>query len=239
MATEFDGKFFTYKPKDLAQVEANLAFDKKLLEDKGVPTQPNVALQLADAYQSVFGFVAPPYPAFGLNLANRIPLRNIKQLIRAKGELGAIRSPFEVRKPTGIQGLWLMLPNEPLVQVRGKKQVVTTSISRGRDGRGVAKRGTVKEVIYMDDYDIEIDGIIIGKDQEQRAENDIVKVHNICEYGLSLFVRHDLLNLLGINMLTITDFELPTEAGEGMHVQKYKIKAISDEDFESELLTGV
>jgi hypothetical protein len=200
----------------------------------------------------VFGYVAPPFPLLALNLADRIPFRglakyelekaqktnNIKAQFRAKGNFGQIRMPLELRKPTGQSGKWLMLPNEPLVRIKGKKEVITTTISRGRDERGLTKRGIVKEVIYMDDFDIEIDGIIIGDNQDLLAEDDISKVINLCEYGLSLYVRHEFLNLLGINMLVITNFELPTEAGEGMNVQKYKITALSDEDFESELLNG-
>lgn len=233
---EYDGELLRYKPLKPEKQAAITAFEKSELENKGVSNEPNYVESVANAYISVFGYVAPPFPLFGLNLADRIPLRNIKSLFRAKGNFGQIRMPLEVQIPGGK--VWQMLPNEPLLTIKGRKEIVKTTISRGRDKRGYAKKGSVKEVIYMDDYDITIDGIIIGENEDELPEDDIMKVHGICEYGLSLYVRHQMLNLLGINMLVIADFEFPTEAGEGENVQKYKLIAMSDEDFEEELLNG-
>lgn len=233
---EFNKDELQYKPVSARAQEAALEFKEDLKQTPVVGDVIKFNEEVGAIYTKYFGYVAPPFPLLGFDPLAKVPLRNIKSLFKGKGNFAPIRMPLEVSKPNGATGKWLMFPNMPMVSVKGSKNVVFTEILRGVDKKGNSQIGTVKEETYQRDWQIDISGIIIGENEDEFPTDEMAFMHNICEYGHALRVRHVLLNALDINYIKIIDFDIPTVEGEGENVQTFIIKAMSDEDFESELL---
>jgi hypothetical protein len=184
-------------------------------------------------YAKYLSYVAPPFPLIIQDASAIIPLQNVNELFKGKGNLAPIRYPVIFAKPgQENSGIVYQLLNEPLVSAtNGSKQIVLTNISRA-DGR----KGSVKEDIYLRDYSVTIEGFIIGDDENSYPEAEIAEFIKWMEYPGALSVNCKILNTMGIDFLTITDWDCPAVEGEGYNVFKYIIKALSDEDFEKELL---
>ncbi|TAE33324.1 MAG: hypothetical protein EAZ92_00615, partial [Candidatus Kapaibacterium sp.] len=235
----YDKDQLRYKPKGEAVREAALEFSEDLKEQPVLKEAAEFEKNVLEQYIKYFGYVAPPFPLLGFDPLAFVPLRNIKSLFKTKGNFAPVRQPLGMQIPKFTNQVgYYYFPNMPMVSVRGSKNVAITEMSRGVDTNGKAKIGTVKENIYMRDYLIDIQGIIIGEKEDELPTDEIRKIMRLCEYGLSLDVEHVLLNALGINMVTIYDFDFPTIEGEGENVQTFMLRCYSDEDFEKELLNG-
>jgi len=237
MPIEYDKNQVRYKPKSEAVRDAALDFQEDLLQNPLVKPIADFEKEVLENYIKYFGYVAPPFPLLGIDPNALVPLRNIKSLFKAKGNFGPIRQPLGLQTPNLTKQIgYYQLPNMPMVTVRGSKNIVITDVARGMQTNGRVRYGTVKEDIHLRDYQIDIQGIIIGEREGELPVNEIRSIKMFCEYGLSLDVEHVLLNALDIYKLKITDFDFPTVEGEGEHVQTYIIKALSDDDFERDLI---
>lgn len=109
-----------------------------------------------------------------------------------------------------------------LISVKQSKSIIKTKVH--------GRKGTVKEYITLDDYDITIEGIISSVrgaftiypiDQVQ----DLVK---LCEAPISIQITSSYLNdLFDINYLVIEDYDISQEIG-GMGQQKFTMSCVSD-----------
>lgn len=119
----------------------------------------------------------------------------------------------------------VMLPNEPSIIINSRKNIVETALA------GSTRRGTVKELISIEDWSITIRGVAINYNSVLVYPEDEVKaLRDLYERNESLEVESALTNLLGIYNLVITGFELPEMIGI-QHAQAYQFTCISDEDF--------
>lgn len=238
MAAEitYDKDQLRYKPKSEAMREAALEFSEEVKEQPVLKEAAEFQKNVLEQYIKYFGYVAPPFPLLGFDPLAFVPLRNIKSLFKKKGDFADIMSPLLVRRTSVQSAVWYELPNMPMVSVRGSKNVVFTEISRGIDKNGKSKIGTVKEETYQRDWQIEISGIIIGEKENELPTDDINELYKYFKMGEALEVRHDLLNAIDISFIKVLDLDLPTNEGEGENVQTFIIRAMSDEDFETELL---
>jgi hypothetical protein len=116
-----------------------------------------------------------------------------------------------------------LLPYEPVITVKGKNIITTRSVNKSSGQR--SRRGTVKERWAQDDYSVDIEGVLIGRDGSYPSE-DVVRLRKICEQ-VAVEVRSPLLELFGINRLVIEEYEF--EHTPGLANQEYSISAMSDD----------
>jgi hypothetical protein len=125
--------------------------------------------------------------------------------------------------PIRIGGV--LLPNEPSVAISGRKRIVETTVV------GSTKKGSVKELIGTEDYQLTIRGIAITpKDFYAYPEDQVRELKKLYERNTSLEITSALTSLLGIYRVVITSIEFPEMIGI-QHAQAYQITCISDEDF--------
>lgn len=105
-----------------------------------------------------------------------------------------------------------------LLTVSQAKKIITTEI-QGRNG-------TVKEYIGMDDYEININGIIAG-DNGIHPKEDINSLMSMLTARVTTPVTCEYLQNLGIHQIVIKDFTLQQDAG-GVSYQNFSITALSD-----------
>jgi len=124
----------------------------------------------------------------------------------------------------------VLLPNEPSVTIVGQKTIVETALA------GSTRRGTVKELISVDDYQVTIRGIALNYASKLVYPEDEVKaIRDLYEKNQSLVVESALTNLFGIYRLVIKSASFPEMVGI-QHAQAYELVCVSDEDFELEIL---
>ena len=204
---------------------------------------------IIDLYQRVFGYKGIPYPAGDLS-PNLDPRGKVNALIsgtKFSDQSGAIE-PFQLQgdfNPNSDNGVRLFMPikldgiqlqNEPLVELRGKNMIKRTELT-GEHREGVTnKRGTVKELINIDDYKITIRGIVINDESEEYPEAAMRQIRKIVEARRSVSIECQLTNIFNITLMAIEDHSYPAVPGL-QHAQGYEIVGDSDEDFESELIS--
>ena len=119
----------------------------------------------------------------------------------------------------------LVLPNEPSVIISSRKNIVETALA------GSTRRGTVKELISIEDWSLTIRGVVVNYNSALVYPEDEVKaLRDLYNRNEALEVESALTNLLGIYNLVITGFELPEMIGI-QHAQAYQFTCISDEEF--------
>lgn len=150
-------------------------------------------------------------------------------------EFVQMRNSIKSNLPTGqsvfmpVRLGGLVLPNEPSLIVNSRKNIIETALA------GSARRGTVKELISIEDWSVTIRGVAINYGSKLVYPEDIVKdLRDLYERNESLEIMCALTNLLGIYRLVIREFDLPEMIGI-QHAQAYQFICTSDEDFILEL----
>lgn len=109
-----------------------------------------------------------------------------------------------------------------IVSMTQPKRIIRTEI-QGRDN-------SVKEYIGMDDYQINIQGMITGTNGTFPFQ-EVAELHAICKAPITIPVISAYFQLFDIFSLVITDFTFDQEAG-GYSKQTFTINAISDRPIE-------
>lgn len=111
------------------------------------------------------------------------------------------------------------LPN-PVIRITNKKTIVETAM--------VGRTGTVKELISLEDYRINIKGIIIMEDNSY-PEADIRKLHELYKQNTSFPISSALTDifLTDDNKVVITDITWPEITGT-QNVKTYEMNLVSD-----------
>lgn len=131
--------------------------------------------------------------------------------------------PLEIQLPESEE-MWL-LPWEPIITLKGKNIIVRRNSSKSE------KRGSIKEFWTQDDYDINIEGILMDTFDENRYPREDVEIlRSICEARRELRVNSPLLEIFGISHIVIEDYSIPYT--KGTNTQGYSFKAYSDDLFE-------
>ncbi|MCE7990445.1 MAG: hypothetical protein HEP71_00640 [Roseivirga sp.] len=129
------------------------------------------------------------------------------------------------------------LPNEPIITVTGNKKIVKTALTGvNREGE-VQRRGSVKELISVNDYTIKITGVIVNEQNfGEYPRNEVVQLRNLYEARKALKIRSLITDVFGITHIAISNISVPGQPG--MHNnQRYEITGFSDEDFRTDLLS--
>lgn len=164
--------------------------------------------------------------AFGLTAVVLPSLMGVREQYVAPN--GA--SYFMVLKLADKLGNIIQLPNEPLVSLSLRKTIVETATV------GRYRKGTVKEYINTEDYNINIKGVCVDDTSpntypatQVRDLNDLFALNEPLE-----IVDNTFFELFGIRKIVLSEIDFEDMAGyEG--VQKYAIRAVSDQDFYAEL----
>ena len=182
---------------------------------------------LVELYQHAFGQVAIPWPI-------KPPVDRVE--IKANDYFDIPQSQFELQSMLGtpiFQPVTLedvLLPNEPIVEIRCAKRIVRTDID-GMDG-------TFKELFSMDDYGVTIRGIITQEDGSDNWPEDTVRqIRALFERKSALRITNTMANLFGIHLLAIDSIEFPVIEGSN-GVQPYIIQGMSDKILDIELRNG-
>lgn len=112
-----------------------------------------------------------------------------------------------------------------LCTVAQAKKIVKTEI-QGADG-------TVKEYIGMDDYQVTINGIIVGENRRAPV-NEVLALKRMLDAPVAIPVVSSFLNNLGIFSVVVNDYAVPQVAG-GISKQDFTINAISDTPIELQI----
>jgi len=129
----------------------------------------------------------------------------------------------ELFMPMRLGGV--LLPNEPTVSLRRSKRIERTTLT------GSVRPGTVKELIYLDDWDITIRGIAVNAESTLfYPEDQVAALRDLEARQEALDVECALTSLFGIYRLVIKDASFPEMIGI-QHAQAYEFRCYSDEDF--------
>lgn len=192
-------------------------------------------------YLTVFGTIAAPFPAVrrkakGYDEAEEFDEDDVKitpQIIEEEAEesfnyTSALGTRYKLPVKMGNSAKideQEQLPNEPVMSIRGMKQMKLSPVNRP------GNRGTIKEERTLNDYEIKIIGFCINSEKAfPTAQVELLK--GFYEkpgvvYISSLFTR-----VMGITKISIKNIELPRFPELPVNVQPYTITALSDFDFE-------
>lgn len=177
--------------------------------------------------RAFFDYVGPPFPEwFQLNKA-RFVLPSLKNISEAKSGGGQYFMRLQVQDKAGAQTTF---PNEPLVSFDLAKTIIETATV------GQNRKGTVKEYITTEDWRLEINGLCINKDDpEVYPAKQVEELNRLFQKNESLEVRSNkLFTLLGIANIVLLSIRFDPMPGQES-IQKYSIRAVSDQDFFAEL----
>lgn len=117
----------------------------------------------------------------------------------------------------------------PVMRITNKKRIVETNL--------VNRTGTVKELISMEDWEIEIHGLIVSKDGTFPDEQ-IMQLRDLYKQGNSLAISSTLTDIFlcqketgGSDQVIIYDLEFPEVRGV-INVRPYLMKLKSDAPFD-------
>lgn len=129
--------------------------------------------------------------------------------------------------PTGFVagGVPVQLPNEPILTFSTRKTIVETPLA------GNTRRGTVKELINSEDWEIRIQGVCIDENRNGYPQAEVVAIKELFDYNGSLQILNYICQaLLEIRKVVIKSLTFSGIQGRP-YSQAYEMTLVSDEDF--------
>lgn len=163
------------------------------------------------------GYALPPGVPFSYVPTVERPTR-VAQLEETGLGVELNQSPLKLRREDGTV---YAFPLDPIMAVSGKNVITRRYVAKG------SLRGTVKESFSQDDFEITINGVLIGCDVEEL--NKMVQgLKEVCEAGETLQVENDwLIDGFGITRLVVENYQFPHT--KGLQNQSYSLKCYSDD----------
>lgn len=194
--------------------------------------------------RSLLDYVGLPFP----NFAYDVSVKNGKLKVSKKGKemdllsinrdqlLGGkffMKIKLAYCPPNGdyyVDRTVFELPNEPIISIGLSKKIIETATV------GKQRKGTVKEYICTEDYQISIKGVCVDLENPEAYPSEQVGVLNdMFEINDALDVdSNPFFELFGIRKIVLKDIQFDEMIGEA-GLQRYTITAVSDEDFYAEL----
>ena len=116
----------------------------------------------------------------------------------------------------------------PVISVTSRKTIVETPLTE--------RRGTIKELINIQDYEIVIKGFIIGNANEF-PETEVTRLRNIYEQNVALSIQCPLTDIFllrpdrsGSDQVIMRELTFPSITGV-KNVRPYQVRMVSDEPF--------
>lgn len=178
-----------------------------------------------------FSYIGTPFPEFAgstkAGLQNRVSAFSNLNIFNVNEQQSLGRPYFMSLKVQSGKEI-INFPNEPLISISKQKTIVETATV------GEGRKGTVKEFICAEDFEIDIKGVIIGMGgaypaAEVKALNELFDKNEALEVKNNLFF-----DLFGIQKIILKNIRFDEMMGQEA-LQKYTITAVSEEDFFAEL----
>ena len=178
---------------------------------------------------NVIGGKIPPYWQFNNTDITRVPSEDydsiqamaddeLEDMVRTNALGIPMTMPLTLKLEEAGAEEWL-LPLEPMISLTGQHIIKRRQVNKGRI------RGSIKERWAQDDYEINIEGLLIGADGKYPTA-DVTRLKNFCE-AASVIALSPLLEVFGISRIVIEDWDMPFTAGQAN--QEYTITAYSDD----------
>ena len=123
----------------------------------------------------------------------------------------------------------------PIISVSSRKTIVETLLTE--------RRGTVKELINIRDYEIIVKGFIIGSSNEF-PEHDVTTLRTIYEQNAALSIKCPLTDIFllrpgrqGSDQVVIRELSFPAMKGV-KNIRPYELRMVSDEPFNLTSITS-
>ncbi|UDQ54992.1 DUF6046 domain-containing protein [Chryseobacterium indologenes] len=174
-----------------------------------------------------FDYIGPPFPNWWQKNKEKY---NTPSLNGSVSGIQLGQKYFLTLKVMDKEGNEYIFPNEPLISISLTKTIVETATV------GKERRGTVKEYICTEDFQISIKGVCMYPENLDEYPTEQVKeLQKMVEINDSLEVSDNpFFEMFGIRNIVIKDIQWDEMAGE-QGLQKYSITAVSDQDFYADL----
>lgn len=174
-----------------------------------------------------FDYIGPNFPTWWNNNKKKFVLPSLNGTVSG---LTLGEKYFTTLKVSDKEGNEYEFPNEPLINLSLVKTIVETATV------GKERKGTVKEYICTEDYQINLKGVCVDEDDFDVYPTEQVKqLHRMFEINDSLeVISNPFLELFGIRNIVLKDIQFDEMSGE-QGLQKYSITAVSDQDFYADL----
>ncbi len=173
-----------------------------------------------------FDYVSPAFPKWWANNKTKFVLPSLNVV----GRDLLLGKPYFQTLKVSHKGQQFVFPNEPLINLSLQKTIVETATV------GKERKGTVKEYICTEDYQMTIRGACVDLDNpEEYPTKQVQELQTLFEINESLEVENNLFLLLfDIKNIVLKEIEWEEMVGT-QAVQKYTIRAVSDQDFYADL----
>ena len=145
-----------------------------------------------------------------------------------RNSYGAVEYPISFESDSGFQ---YTLPNSPLIRVEGMKHIVSTKIAGG-------SRGSVKELVAVDDLKVMIRGVVFTERGNGSAVggdaypyDELKRMVSLFKANESLKVASALLEAWEISRVVVERFNVPATPGLNGAFY-YELDCLSDTDEE-------
>lgn len=174
-----------------------------------------------------FDYIGPPFPNWWEKNKEKHKLPSLNGSVSGI-QLG--QKYFLTLKVMDKEGNEYTFPNEPLISITLTKTIVETATV------GKERKGTVKEYICTEDYQISINGVCMDpNDLDEYPTDQVKELHSMFEINDSLeVISNPFFELFGIRNIVLKEIQFDEMAGE-QGLQKYTITAVSDQDFYADL----
>lgn len=197
-----------------------------------------ISLIIQELYERAYGIGrGKPYYGNQLNEDERqkIEYEQADETPAEGTEFLSVRNTLDAKLPDGrpifmpIRIGGILLPNEPTMVFTKRKRVAETSMV------GSKRKGSVKELITSEDWQITIRGICVNTESTlYYPEDQVAAIRDLDAREEALDVECALFALLGIYRIVILDVTFPEMIGI-QHAQAYELKCVSDYDFVLEI----
>ncbi|BFO64126.1 DUF6046 domain-containing protein [Chryseobacterium sp. KCF3-3] len=175
-----------------------------------------------------FDYVGPAFPSWWAKNKTKFVLPSLTGIARSLLLGGKYFQTLKV----SYKKEHYVFPNEPLISMSLAKTIVETATV------GKERKGTVKEYICTEDYQITIRGVCVNEDENRRDEypsQQVQELQKLFEINDSLkVIDNPFLILFDIKNIVLKNIEFEEMAGQ-QGLQKYTIYAVSDQDFYADL----
>lgn len=188
---------------------------------------------LSEVYTQAFSHLRLPYP----NLVAESKTLGLSPF----GTIRALRGSFKLQStfnteyalPIKLDG-W-QFPQEPIVSIRGGKNIIETQLNRLDPKTKRIQRKNVLEEINLNNYKVLIRGILLNEDEvDSYPEQAVRRLREIVEKPGSISIENGLTALWGITKVAVSDWDMREVQGY-IGAQSFELECLSDEDFDLEI----
>lgn len=173
-----------------------------------------------------FDYVGPAFPNWWANNKTKFVLPGLNNVNADQLTGGKYFMTLKLRDSSGKE---YTLPNEPLISLSLAKTIVETPTV------GKHRRGTVKEYICTEDYNISIRGVCFSDDMARYPAESVSLLNELFAKNEALEVVDSwFFTLFDINKVVLQEIEIDDMVGEE-GLQRYTMRAVSDMDFYAEI----